>query len=170
LCDAGPRFQVWVMRSKAESRRACFFALSAFGLLERECPNLQPAPGRDSYWSRAEPRHRPSAECVFGPRAPRPRPASTLRLAKRPLADKADGRIREVWEAGISRRLFWSRPTHLGLVTPAKAGVQFLLARTARWTPAFAGMTRFAWLTPRTLARRGVEVGSTTGANRTAHG
>jgi hypothetical protein len=123
LCDAGPRFQVFDRRSSSEA--------------VAQTKNLQPAPGRDSYWSRAEPRHRPSAECVFGPRAPRPRPASTLRLAKRPLADKAERRIGEVLRGGdkqgiATTRRGWACPGH----------PRFRRSPRNSWMPATsAGMT-----------------------------
>jgi hypothetical protein len=53
LCDAGPRFEVFDRRSRCEAIA--------------QTKNLQPAPGRDSYWSRAEPRHRPSADLRVRP-------------------------------------------------------------------------------------------------------
>ena len=54
LCDAGPRFQV-------------LYCAQAGRRPVAQTKSFQPAPGRDSYWSRAEPRHRPSAELRVRP-------------------------------------------------------------------------------------------------------
>jgi hypothetical protein len=66
-------------------------------------PSRQPAPGRVSYWTRAEPRHRPGAIMRRSPAGAAPRPANRNASRQRPSEGRGDAECKGGLEGGDKR-------------------------------------------------------------------